>query len=69
MMSLMWPQAVRDAPMARLFHLIKRQELKHKTASLALKVTANTLLINCKKKIAYIFVNCSVWRLFYRTLR
>ena len=60
MMSLMWPQAVRDAPMARLFHLIKRQELKHKTASLALKVTANTLLINCKKKL-HIFLLIAVY--------
>jgi len=55
MMSPMWPQAVRDVPMARLFHLMKHQGLKLKTASLALKVTANTLLINYKKIIACIF--------------
>ena len=51
MMSLMWQQAVRDVQMARLFRLIKRLELKHKIASLALKVTVNTLV----RKLLYVF--------------
>lgn len=50
MMLPMWPQAVRDVQMARLFHLIKHRELKLKTASLVLKVTVISYnkITNCE---------------------